>query len=111
MFQLRTLVFCFLLKFLKSDAQNPFLIPCECHNNVFHYHRPDFPKYIHYHQPDSNYRPTAYQQLSPACANFFSYRIDQNGKFAVVALPNPDRVRNILKVQMSLGVRITTVNI
>jgi hypothetical protein len=79
--------------------------------------------YVDYQQQNNNQQRTnipqpinyqsqnTYQQPSSACANFFSYRIDQNEKFAIVTLPNPDRVRNVLKVQMSLGVRITTVNI
>jgi hypothetical protein len=76
--------------------------------------RTNFPQTINYQpqniyeQPQNNQPQTAYQQ---PCANFFSYRIDQNEKFAIVTLPNPDRVRNVLKVQMSLEVRITTVNV
>jgi hypothetical protein len=55
-------------------------------------------------------RQISYQQPSSACANFFSYQSDQNEKFAIVTLPNPDRVRNVLKIQMSLGVHVTMVS-
>jgi hypothetical protein len=93
MFQFGILVFGFLLNSLKSDA------------HMYNYQNT-------YQQPQINYQPqTSYQQPSPPCAKFFSYRIDQNKKFAIVTFLNPNRVRNVLKVQMSLGFYVTTVRL
>lgn len=68
-----------------------------------------------YVQPQNNFQqartnyiqPQSSFQQSSSCNNFFSYRTDQNEKFAIVTLPNPNYVKNELKVQMTLAAQVS----
>lgn len=70
----------------------------------------------YYQQPQTNFQQQNYQlqtnyQQSSSCSSFFSYQIDQNEKFGVVTLPNPNYLKNELKIYLTVGVQLTSVRI
>lgn len=46
---------------------------------------------------------------SQNCEEIFSYQQDKNGVFGLIKISNPDRIRNILKVELSLAAQLSNV--
>lgn len=63
------------------------------------------------YQPQDNYiQPRNNFQKPSSCCRYFSYQTEQNEIFAIVTLPNPNYVRNELKVQMTLAAQVSVRN-
>ena len=59
----------------------------------------------------SNYQQQSNaQQTSSSCSKYFSFFRENNEIFGTVVLQNPDRVRNVLKLELSLGARLSSVS-
>lgn len=58
----------------------------------------------------NNYQLEGNQQSS-ACGDIWSYQNDQNGQFGVIKILNPDHIKNVLKISLTIKGRLASVSI
>ena len=71
--------------------------------------RPNVYERNNYNSGSNFQQQSIVQETSSSCSSYFSFFRENNENFGTVVLQKPDQVRNVLKIELSLGAKLPSV--